>query len=221
MEIQTSIITLKSNFILPNKPEYLRGYIGNTFKENTIFHQHDSESLIYSYPLVRYCILLGEGIIIGYGEGSDILTKIYPKLNLISMGNKNYTIFDKSIKLTFEKFGINHEYKRYRFITPWLALSQKNYIKFQNSNIREKNDLLKKIIVGNILSSAKGLRYTVPEIIKIKLNRFNPVKCFLKNTPILGLLGCFEVNFHFPELFGLGKSVSRGFGMVESLGRVD
>jgi len=36
----------------------------------------------------------------------------------------------------------------------------------------------------------------------------------LKGTPMLGFLGTFSVNFEIPDYWGIGKSVSRGFGTV-------
>ncbi|MCC6545498.1 MAG: hypothetical protein IT392_13555 [Nitrospirae bacterium] len=38
---------------------------------------------------------------------------------------------------------------------------------------------------------------------------------FLKGTPLLGFLGSFSVNFEIPDYWGIGKSVSRGFGTVK------
>ena len=36
-----------------------------------------------------------------------------------------------------------------------------------------------------------------------------------KSTPMLGFLGTFSVNFEIPDYWGIGKSVSRGFGTVK------
>jgi hypothetical protein len=37
----------------------------------------------------------------------------------------------------------------------------------------------------------------------------------LKGMPMLGFLGSFSVNFVIPDYWGIGKSVSRGFGTVK------
>ncbi|MBW2036735.1 MAG: hypothetical protein JRI41_04555 [Deltaproteobacteria bacterium] len=39
----------------------------------------------------------------------------------------------------------------------------------------------------------------------------------VKFTPMLGFLGTFSVNFEIPDYWGIGKSVSRGFGTVKRL----
>jgi hypothetical protein len=34
-------------------------------------------------------------------------------------------------------------------------------------------------------------------------------------TPMIGFLGNFSVNFEIPDYWGIGKSVSRGFGTIK------
>ena len=41
--------------------------------------------------------------------------------------------------------------------------------------------------------------------------------CRLKDDKVTGIRGEFMANFEIPELMGLGKSVSRGFGTVSRL----
>lgn len=48
-----------------------------------------------------------------------------------------------------------------------------------------------------------------------RLGRMKEVKTSLKGTPMLGFLGDFSVNFEIPDYWGIGKSVSRGFGTVK------
>ncbi|MBU4492692.1 MAG: CRISPR-associated endonuclease Cas6, partial [Euryarchaeota archaeon] len=35
-----------------------------------------------------------------------------------------------------------------------------------------------------------------------------------KGIPLIGFNGEFQINFMIPEYFGIGKSVSRGFGVA-------
>ncbi|MBI3008405.1 MAG: CRISPR-associated endonuclease Cas6 [Candidatus Omnitrophica bacterium] len=61
---------------------------------------------------------------------------------------------------------------------------------------------------------SKGLGYTVPEPIRVSIRHIKEVKTSLKGTPMLGFIGTFSVNFEIPDYWGIGKSVSRGFGTV-------
>jgi hypothetical protein len=58
----------------------------------------------------------------------------------------------------------------------------------------------------------------VPEPIKPEIIKLNEVSTSLKGTPMLGFLGTFSVNFEIPDYWGIGKSVSRGFGTVKRVG---
>jgi hypothetical protein len=66
----------------------------------------------------------------------------------------------------------------------------------------------------------KGLGYTVPDPIKAKIANIREVSTSLKGTPMLGFLGTFSVNFEIPDYWGIGKSVSRGFGTVKRVGEL-
>jgi len=62
---------------------------------------------------------------------------------------------------------------------------------------------------------SKGLGYTVSEPIKANIINLREVSTSLKGTPMLGFLGSFSVNFEIPDYWGVGKSVSRGFGTIK------
>lgn len=122
---------------------------------------------------------------------------------------------EKEINVKEESIGLQDKNSSYSFITPWLALNEQNYEKYKAiKSWQEKKELLAKILVGNIISMSKGLGYTVPEPIKANIFKLKEISASLKGTPMLGFLGSFTVNFEIPDYFGLGKSVSRGFGTV-------
>ncbi len=111
--------------------------------------------------------------------------------------------------------GIHDKIKKYKFLSPWLALNEKNYQKYNKSGtLLKRKELLEKILIGNILSMSKSLGYTVPAPIEVKILNLKEKQTSLKGTPMLGFLGSFSVNFDIPDYWGIGKSVSRGFGTV-------
>ena len=130
---------------------------------------------------------------------------------------KNYTVIRKSIQIDRTEIGLRTDKISYRFVTPWLALNEVNYVKFIKLGGSRRKQLLEKILIGNILSASKGLDYTVPGKIETEIIWARPTACRLKGTSIIGFKGAFNVNFTLPHLFGLGKSVSRGFGAVASI----
>jgi hypothetical protein len=221
MELKSAVITLKSNTPLPSRPDHLRGFIGSTFHNRTILHQHEEEGVAYRYPLVRYTVLNGAATILGYDKGAETMKEIYPLLTSVVMGHSTYKILERSIKVGFVEYGSTEKPHHYRFASPWLALSQENYAHFKASSETERWELLSRILVGNLISSSKGLSYTVPSRINAEFRHLHQVPCRLKGVPVTGFSGDFTVNFRIPDLFGLGKSVSRGFGLVKPLEEVE
>ena len=74
--------------------------------------------------------------------------------------------------------------------------------------------MLRRTLVGNILSMAKGLDYVVTSQIRLDIGRMRHRMRTVKGVNMLGIECDFMVNFAIPDYLGLGKSVSRGFGAV-------
>lgn len=192
----------------------LRGFMGHKFSDDVILHNHDDKDLIYSYPRVQYKVIDGKALIMGLAEGAESLKHI-PYIESVTIGCEDIKIngIDLSEKRSF--FGILDVQQTYSLLTPWLALNEKNYEKYQKlGNWPKKKELLEKVLIGNIISMSKSLGYTVPEPIKANIGNMKEVQTKLKGTPMLGFLGAFSVNFEIPDYWGIGKSVSRGFGTI-------
>lgn len=196
--------------------EKIRGYLGNLFWDNPYAHQHTTEGrYIYRYPCIQYKVIDGACILIGFRTGLDIVRQTFDELKEINLNGEFKEVFSKELESYTESFSITSEQLAYSFLTPWLALNEKNYEKYQKFGTRaERKKLLENILVGNIISISKSLGYTVPEPIKANIFKIKEVKTKLKGVPMLGFLGNFSVNFEIPDYWGIGKSVSRGFGTV-------
>jgi hypothetical protein len=192
----------------------LRGFFADKFGEYTLIHQHlNDNELLYKVPLIQYKIFDGKPFVIGINEGADILQKIHQDIDYLKIGRSEYLIKEKNIVLKTDYFGIADSYISYSFLTPWLALNEKNYEQYQKLGTWAKRKvLLEKILIGNIISISKSLGYTVPEPIEANIMKLKEVQTRLKGTPMLGFVGTFSVNFEIPDYWGIGKSVSRGFG---------
>jgi len=194
----------------------LRGAVANLYPEERLLHQHREDGKVdYYYPLVQYKIINGECLIAGFKEGAELLTNLDLVTKTLSLGEQSYIILTKELEFYNISIEITDILQQYRFITPWLALNEKNYEKYQRlGSWGKKSELLEKILIGNIISMSKSLGYTVPEPIKANIGKLKEVRTSLKRTPMLGFLSTFSVNFEIPDYWGIGKSVSRGFGTV-------
>ncbi len=216
MKVKTLIFHFICDEAIKGTADKVRGFFTNKFGEYTLIHQHlTNNKFLYKAPLIQYKIIDGKPFVIGINEGADVLQKIYVDINSIKIGRFEYQVKEKNIVIKTDYFGITDNDIRYSFLTPWLALNEKNYEQYQKLGIWEKKkELLEKILVGNIISISKSLGYTVPEPIKVNIIKLKEVNTKLKSTPMLGFLGSFSVNFEIPDYWGIGKSVSRGFGTI-------
>jgi hypothetical protein len=127
-----------------------------------------------------------------------------------------HKVIERDIDYGMIEWGVCKEIQTYQFLTPWLPLNEKNYQKYFKASHEDKRALLKRILVGNLLSASKALGCNITEHISVKeLNIVKVNGVFLKGVPFVGFWGNFAVNFHIPTYWGLGKSASRGFGSIQ------
>ncbi|WP_292379876.1 CRISPR-associated endonuclease Cas6 [Methanosarcina sp. UBA289] len=215
MKVETLTLTLVPDRKVETNASKLRGFFATRFNEYTLLHQHTCDKVIYMYPLVQYKILKGIPLVLGINEGVEVLQEIFNKYEKIELDESTYEILEKKISFKEQDFGISDKFHTYRFETPWFALNQENFTdRYKKIGTAEQKELLRKTLVGNILSMSKSLSYTVPKQIKCEIN-LNPSSSKMKGMEIATFKGEFMVNFLIPDYFGLGKSVSRGFGTVK------
>ena len=136
--------------------------------------------------------------------------------DVIKIGQQEFESNQREISLKKVKLGVSDEIIKYKFITPWLALNQNNIKKYTAADLIEKEEILKRVLIGNILSFSKGMDYTVDETIKVKLD-LNQIDVKFKQKEMLAFIGEFFINFEIPDNFAIGKGISRGFGTVKKI----
>lgn len=196
--------------------ESLRGYLGNKYIDNTLVHNHDGSKYIYRYPLVQYKVINKKPMIIGINEGVDIVSNISMRDDEFLIEDEIVNTYQKDIKIYKENFGITDDYIEYEFKTPWIALNQRNSKVYKEENNIGKEELLKRTLIGNILSLSKGLEYSVLDEIICWISLEEKIVT-MKNVKHIGFVGRFKTNFQIPDFLGIGKSVSRGFGVVKAV----
>lgn len=214
MNIDICTVTINDLSLSPRYGDKIRGYLGSKYSEYDILHNHNGEKVLYRYPLVQYKVIGNKPKIVGIGEGQGIVANIGINDDELILEDVNYEIYQKEIIKGTYKFGCEDDYLNYQFVTPWIALSQKNIDEYIAANNMNKEGILKRILIGNIIAMSKGLNYTVNRKLDCWVN-LKEKEVLLKGIKHIAFVGNFKVNFSIPDYLGLGKSVSRGFGTVK------
>lgn len=210
-------VRLEGNKVESRDIPKIRGYLAGRFPQYLELHNHlGGDKFNYGYPVIQYKSIDGVPNIIAINEASKVLVDIFYDVKEIDIKDKVMSILEKGYVLKTKELGVADGMVEYEFLTPWLALNQDNYEKYVGMRDDERIALLKKVLVGNILSMAKKFECWVDKPIEV-LVKLRPVEVNYKDRKMVGFKGSFMTNFIIPDHLGLGKSVSRGFGTVESV----
>lgn len=219
MLLLTSIIRFPEISLLTRDGHKLRGYFGNLFKERSpLLHNHfDDGSLIFKYPLVQYKVVENIPMLVGLNEGAELLTSLFLSIKELDIDSYIYPVNFKNIENKKFDISLGNELNEYRFATLWMGLNQDNHKKYllykERADENGPEIILKKILIGNILSFYKYTGYTVMEKIML-ISHLKEKQANFKGKQMIAFEGYFTTNAVLPEYIGLGKSVSRGFGTI-------
>lgn len=214
MKLKILLLTFESTKEFKGDGRSIRGFFGKKFSEYTLLHHHLDSKLKYQYPLVQYKMIDGKPIVVGINQGAQVLKEISDKFDTITLDYNKYEIVERNMTMKNEEFGLSDKIHFYEFATPWLALSQKKYHEFLNTRTNdEKADILRRVLIGNLISMSKTLNYTVPDIIRCDVDMESREERF-EDMDFTSFYGGFMVNFCIPDYLGIGKSVSKGYGTV-------
>lgn len=188
----------------------LRGYLGHVFADTPEFHHHMENP--YHYPLIQYKRLSGgKYMVMGFAAYADVL---YDKIKDVeTVVTRDQKLAVRTVEISKKSVSVeNVRPVQYVFQTPWIALNAKNYERYRAA--RHKKPLLCGILVGNILSAFKGLGIRISFPVMVDITRFDERSATAHENRFAGF-GCrFRANISLIPFMGLGKSVSKGFGMV-------
>ncbi|MCG2738050.1 MAG: hypothetical protein L6265_12060 [Thermoplasmatales archaeon] len=217
MRIKILTMTFKSTNKFEEGIESIRGFFASKFNEFVPLHNHKFNRLVYGYPSIQYKMVDSKPLIMGINEGIDILINIFDKYDNITLNNKSYQIIEKSITIRNQDFGLTKGIHFYEFVTPWLALNEKNFEKYLYAgDVDSKAEILRKVLIANLISMSKATGYTVPGKIQCDIDLMTKKEKF-EYQDFISCTGGFMVNFYIPDFLGIGKSVSKGHGTIRQI----
>ncbi len=194
----------------------LRGYFAELFRDrSTLLHNHFADgSSIYRYPLVQYKIIRQVPTLVGLAEGARLLVDLFLEIKEIKINDAVFPVHAKNINSKTYEIGVDGQLHEYEFLTPWLALNQRNYPVYQRMSPEEQKQRLNQLLCNHMLAMFKGVEYFESErLLCTCWVREIPVQ--FKGQAMKGFLGRFTANALLPDFIGIGKSVSRGFGTLQ------
>ena len=198
-------------------PALLRGYLGHRQPESVLLHQHLGEGArtrpVYLYPRVQYRLRDGVPQILGLAEGVAAVAHATKDLDLLELAGWRYRVVGVDYEESEIEIDERTEPCRYAFASPWLALNQENYARYQTGSWHERRHLLKRILIGNILSLCKSFDLAVAQRLDAMVD-LRPTPVYVKKQKLVGFLGGFSINFQIAPGLGIGHMVSIGFGEV-------
>ncbi|MEA1935504.1 MAG: CRISPR-associated endonuclease Cas6 [Thermodesulfobacteriota bacterium] len=220
--MKKAILLLKDIRLRPSQIHKFRGFIGNLFRDYDLIHNHDvtTGKPKYRYPLIQFKLINDTPAVVAVTDRAvDIFSEIFLKMDKIIIDGITIPVFEKDLQIEEVEFTYSSETFMYEFLTPWIGLNQKNYQKYINAKTNaEKNEILERTLIGNILSMSKYLDYWLGQNQKLHANlQVRKKTVNLKAKPMIGFIGIFKTNFIIPDYLGVGKSVSRGFGTVRRI----
>jgi hypothetical protein len=188
---------------------------------HTLFHNHTEEGFRYAYPLIQYKRVGGKPSIICVGEGTQEISHLF-------QAGKPYDlrIGHRQMPMSIERLDARKHLLQLwdapiRFqIRRWLPFNSESYAAYRTKTTdAEQRELLEAILRGQIMAFAKGVAWELPPkeerpvVCKI-LHLSEPMRYAVRDARLIGFDATFETNTSLPNLIGLGRHVSIGYGVV-------
>ncbi len=217
--IKVRLLIVRFDFELARReiPSFRAAIVEKVGRENVLFHNHGDEGFRYGYPMIQYKLYRGYPTLVCINDGAEEMLKFFqqPDWDMVINGRQVRTRI-KHISFDYVHCGFSERPLYYR-IRNWFALNEDNFRKFIGLNEdAARTELLERILVGNIISFAKGIRWDLDRRVVVSIPSQPKQRAFsFKSFQMVGFDLELQANMVLPGAIGLGKSVSRGFGVIE------
>lgn len=212
------LIVRFKNQIQKNEISFFRGAVIHALENNNdiLFHNHNKNKFRYAYPLIQYKRINQKAAIICIDEGTEAIGKLFSSCNFRFMiGERKQEMEVENIKAHQYSVQLWDSTFKYRILN-WLPLNQESYAKYKSmESLSDKIQQLDSILLGNILSFAKGIGIFFDRQVICRITYLaDPRMSMYKGVKMLSFDAEFDCNVSIPDFIGLGKGVSVGGGVV-------
>lgn len=210
------VTALFKNHISLEEIPLFRGCMIRCSGYNNLFHNHDDKGFRYSYPLIQYKRIKGCAAFVGINEGGEAVECLVERgLFDCCLGSRELAMEIEAVRSEKRSLQVGMDMNTYE-LKRWIPLNRDNYEEYQKKDrLVERIEMLEKILVGNILSFAKGLGVYFDSLVLCQIAELEDVGVFhYKNVDLVCFSVIFRTNVTLPDYVGLGKSASISNGMV-------
>jgi hypothetical protein len=156
--------------------------------------------------------------VVGYNEAADVLLKIFADVQEIRIADQLLDAREK--ELSHDRLSASFlpsQLVQYQFVSPYRGVSQDQYKRWRTLKTdQERHAFAQAALVGHLLMVFKGLGIWLADdqrIVAYPFFRTTLVR--MKGQKMTAFTGHFVANVELPDLIGIGKGTSRGFGTVK------
>lgn len=225
MNNKIRLLTLKfKNVIANNEVKWFRGAVIEAIHgSDVLFHNHMDDNYRYSYPLIQYKRIRQCAAMVCMGAGVESIGSFFASYdNRMRIGDRNEVMeidYLRPSVYTVQVWNSEFTYRLHR----WLPLNAGNYHAYRLlATDDERRLFLQKILVGNILSFAKGMGIFLDRELSCNIGRV--VRQYVipyKGVALMAFDIVFTANISLPPYMGLGKNASLNCGIVTPVSAPD
>lgn len=167
------------------------------------------------YPRVQVKVLRNQLCIFGLGEGYDVVQSFCQQLESFQIDDQTYKVEGMDApecELLLDQ--LTKRFLRYKFITPWVALSPRSLALYKALLPRERVDYLNRLLVQNLLFIARELGYNITFNVSVKVKLQTLVPRVVEDQGYGSFKGHFTCNMILPDYLGLGNGITKGLGTI-------
>lgn len=200
-------------------PKFRGAVIASAGHKNDLFHNHQNEGFSYRYPLLQYRIMGGNAGLVCLNEGIEQMQNLLGSeflLRPIEFAGRSEQVVVEDMRINELELCFLEQPVCYH-ISHWLPFNQENYRQWQElSTDEERLTRLNSLLVGNIISFAKGVGWQLDERVEVNIDASTIASRYIyhKAKRLIAVSADFEANILLPRGIALGKGVSLNKGIV-------
>ena len=210
------ILHLKDQVSSDEIPSFRGAVIQSLDNKSLLFHNHVEDGFRYAYPLIQYKRIAGKAALVCINQGTKEVNELLES-QPVSFRLKNHKIDFKIENITSAAHVVKIEetMTTYR-LRRWIPLNSSNYAKFKEmDSMVEKIHFLEKMLVGNLLSFAKGVGVRFTQDVKCTILEISSsYQSKVKGVSMQCFDLLFRTNVSIPDYIGIGKHASINYGVV-------